>query len=189
MKTPAEMIAAVTRNLPARTGKTVDEWIRIVQREGPPLPKDRIAWLREAHNLGSVTAKIITDQASGGRWARAYENADTLVEGLYSGARAALRPLYDAIARIAHKLGKDVTVSPRKTYTSLIRHRQFAVIKPTARARIDVGFALPGVKASGRLKSRSVGSDRMTHAIAVSSRREIDAELQKWLRKAYEKDG
>lgn len=46
---PDEMSAAIVRNLPAKTGRSLDQWIEIVRREGRATRKERVAWLRAAY--------------------------------------------------------------------------------------------------------------------------------------------
>jgi hypothetical protein len=46
-----------------------------------------------------------------------------MLEGQYSGERRSLRPIYEALAGIAVRLGPDVRVAPRSSMVSLIRIR------------------------------------------------------------------
>ena len=180
-KTPAEMIEAVTRNLQKNTGKTEAEWRALLAKKGPRSDgKAQYAWLR-AQGLGHVAAKIL----SGGL--APYAEPDKLVDAQYAGTKQPLRPIYDAVVAAAKKLGKDVSVKPCKTYVPLHRGKTFAVIKPE-RTRVDVGFCLsPAVKPAGRLTvAKHLGSDRVTHKLALTSPKDVDAELGRWLRAAYE---
>lgn len=180
-KTPAEMIEAVTRNLQKNTGKTAAEWRALLAKKGPKTDeKAQYAWLR-AQGLGHVAAKIL----SGGL--APYASPDKLVAAQYTGAKQSLRPIYDAVVKAAHKLGTDVTAKPCKTYVPLHRSKTFAIIKPE-RTRVDVGLCLPkSVKPSGRLTvAKHLGSDRVTHKIALKSPKDVDADLTRWLRAAYD---
>jgi len=187
---PSEMVAAILGNLPKKTGKTLEEWIRIVNSSGLATRKERIEWLKKEHQLGHVTAQMVAAEAEGQRFGQEYDNPDALLDAMFSGPKAALRPLLDELLKLARKLGKDVKVSPRKTFVTLSRKRQFAVVKPATRTRIDLGLALGDTKGAGRLaqvRGRD-SDDRITHRIPVSSRAGIDAELKQWLKKAYDLD-
>src|SRR4051812_21144160 len=170
-KTPAEMIEAVTRNLPKNTGKTADEWKALLAKKGPKGGdgKAQYAWLR-AEGLGHVAAKIL----SGGL--APYQDPDKLVDAQYGGAKKELRPIYEAVLKAAKKLGKDVVARPCKTYVPLHRNKTFAVVK-VERARVDVGFCLGrSVKPAGRLAvAKHLGSDRVTHKIELASTKDVDA--------------
>jgi predicted transport protein len=114
---------------------------------------------------------------------------DALVEAMFAGPKAALRPVYEAALKAAKSLGKDITASARKTYVTLARKRQFAVIQPTTATRLDLGLVLPGVKSSERLqRSRNVGGGRVTHAIALGNVADLDSQTRKWLKAAYDQD-
>jgi len=65
-----------------------------------------------------------------------------------------------------------------------------AQIKPTTRTRIDFGLALGNTKAPKRLINTGgfMKKDRITHRIEVMSIDDIDDELKRWLKKAYEMD-
>ncbi|MGC1494076.1 MAG: DUF5655 domain-containing protein, partial [Candidatus Acidiferrum sp.] len=86
----------------------------------------------------------------------------------------------------------DVKACPCKTMVPLYREHVFAQIKPTTNARIDLGLALTHYQ--GKLPKRLVDTgglakkDRITHRIELNSADEIDAEVKKWLKTAYELD-
>lgn len=186
---PRDMMDAIERNLPARTGRTLAQWTALLRAEGPAERKARVAWLREAHGLGGATAMLIAHAAEGRRPHEEYEDADALVDAMYSGRKAGLRPTHDAALSAARRLGKDVLPSARKTYVSLVRRRQFAALQPSTAERVDLGLVLPGVPPQGRLEAtRTVGGGRVTHRIALHSPRDVDAFARKWLREAYRRD-
>src|SRR5262249_56364069 len=101
-----------------------------------------------------------------------------------------LRPTYDALLKLGLSMGKDVKACPCTTIVPLYRKHVFAQIKPTTRTRIDLGFALGARKAEGRLIDTGgyAKKDRITHRIPISSAAEIDGEVMKWLRAAYDAD-
>lgn len=178
-KTPAEMIEAVLRNLPRNTGKTHAEW-KAIAKKGPKDPKELYRWLKAEHACGHVAALILSGQLV------PYEAPEKLVEAQYAGKNAGLLPIYQALVRAAKKLGKDVEPKPCKTYVPLHRSKTFAIIKPGA-GRVDLGLVLPGVEAGGRLKkTKKLGSDRITHQVALTAPSQVDAQVARWLEAAYE---
>lgn len=175
--------------LKARTGRPLEEWIRIVKKSGPPTERERIAWLKQAHGITTNYAGWIAKRADGGGGSADYD-PDAMVEAMFAGKKAGLRPIYDRLLALAFALGKDVCVSPCKTIVPFYRKHVFAQAKPTTNTRIDVGFAFKDMKCSGRLTSTGgfEKGDRITHRIAVASLAEIDMEVKKWLKHAYELD-
>lgn len=176
-------------NLKERTGRTIEQWVRMVKKSGPATERERIAWLKEAHGITTNYALWIAKRADGGGGAVNYD-PDAMVEAMFAGKKAGLRPIYDEMLRLAFGLGKDVRVSPGKTIVPFYRKHVFAQVKPTTATRIDAGFALKDMKPSGKLISTGgfEKGDRITHRIPVASIREIDTEVKKWLTHAYKID-
>lgn len=173
--------------LKEKTGRTLEEWIKLVKKSGLPDLKTQAAWLKAEHGLGTNYAQWIAEHASGTDMTY---KPDELVEAMFAGPKAGLRPIYDALLKLGFGLGKDVTVTPCATIVPIRRHHVIAQIKPTTQTRIDLGFALKDTKATGRLidtGGRAKG-DRITHRIPITSLDDIDAEVKRWLKTAYEMD-
>ena len=83
-------------------------------------------------------------------------------------------------------MGTDVEVSPKKTYVSLRRHKQFALIQPSTKNRVDLGLNLKGQNAGKRLELSSSFNGMVTHRVRLTRKSEVNAELKGWLRKAYD---
>jgi hypothetical protein len=183
-------VEAARRNLIERTGKTLEEWAEITKTSGPPDRKARIAWLGSAHGMGSNYAEWIAMSAEGSdvHDPDAYD-PEGLVAKQYAGPKAALRPIYQRLLSLAMSLGEDVTATPCSTYVPLRRRFAFAQIRPTTRTRIDLALALGPTKIPKRVIETGglARGDRMTHQIAISALAEVDAEVERWLRVAYEK--
>jgi hypothetical protein len=185
-KTPGEMQAAIAANLKKRTGKSVEDWADEARRFAPASRRGRVGWLIEEHGLPRTAASMIAAFAEG---EVDYSDAAALLAGMFAKSRAALRPIYDDIVKAATALGSDVQVLPCRTQVTLRRKRQFAWIKPSA-ARLDLGLALTGITPAGRLLPipGTNAQDRVRLRIAVAGRDEVDAELKRWLKTAYDLD-
>ena len=118
------------------------------------------------------------------------EEAERDVEAMFSGGKAKLRPIYNALLKLGLKTGKEAKACPCKTIVPLYRNHVFAQIKPTTQTRIDMGFALGDLKPTGRLIDTGgfAKKDRITHRIPISSIEEIDDEVKHWLKVAYDRD-
>ncbi len=180
--------ASLTKLL-ERTGKSLEEWIEVVKQEGPPTEKERREWLKAQHGFTTNYAWWVAERAEGRGAAEDY-HPEELVEAMFSGKKAALRPIYDELLRLGLVLGDDVKACPCQTMVPLYRSHVFAQIKPTTNTRIDLGFALGALPATGRLIDTGgyAKKDRITHRIPISTIEEIDEEVKQWLRKAYEVD-
>jgi hypothetical protein len=180
--------------LKEKTGRSLAEWIKFVNKEGPATEKERRAWLKEKHGVGMNYAWWIAEQSLGkgddGTPETYLKNAKEYVEKMYSGAKEALRPIFDELLVLARSMGADVKVCPCQTIVPLYRKHVFAQIKPTTRTRIDLGLALKDTKVPKRLIDTGglAKKDRITHRIEITSLKDIDAEVKKWLKIAYEMD-
>ena len=181
--------------LPEKTGRSLDEWIKLVQKSGPVDEKQRRDWLKKEHNLGTNSAWWIAERASGksvedGDPEAYLKAAEGYVEAQYGGPKAHLRPIYERLLELAFELGDDVKACPCQTIVPLYRRHVFAQIKPTTQTRIDLGFALGQTKTPKRLIDTGgfAKKDRITHRVPLESLSDIDKEVERWLKTAYDLD-
>jgi hypothetical protein len=182
--------------LKSKTGRSLEEWIALVKKEGPKDEKSRREWLKTKHKLGTNSAWWIAERADGkgeDDSPEAYlKTAARYVEEQYAGPKEKLRPIFEELMKLGKSMGDDVEVCPCKTIVPLYRDHVFAQIKPTTDSGIDFGFALTHYK--GKLSKRLIDTgglakkDRITHRIELSSPVQIDAEVKKWLKTAYDLD-
>jgi hypothetical protein len=183
--------------LRGKTGRSVDEWVALIKKDGPRDEKPRREWLKTKHKLGTNSAWWLAERA-GGKGGEdsdpeSYLNAAVAnVEKQYSGAKASLRPIYDKLLSLGRSLGGDVKACPCKTIVPLYREHVFAQIKPATNTRVDLGLCLTEYK--GKLPKRVIDTgglakkDRITHRLEIKSASEIDEEVKKWLKIAYQLD-
>jgi hypothetical protein len=112
--------------------------------------------------------------------------ADGLIDGQYSD-RPQLRPILDALLAALPGLGA-VTVQARLTLVSLVSPRRtFAVVQASTKSRVDLGLRLEDVQPEGRLlAAKNLGPATMR--IPLTTPDEIDDEVLRWLRLAYEQN-
>ena len=182
--------------LKEKTGRTLTEWLALVKALGPPGEKERRDWLKTQHGLGTNSAWWIAERAEGKGSEtdspEAYlKAAEEYVEAMFAGPKSGLLPLYDKLLEVGTALGDDVRVCPCQTIVPFYRNHVFAQIKPTTRTRIDLGFALGDAPATGRLIDTGgfAKKDRITHRIPITSLDDIDDEVTRWLKTAYDRDG
>jgi len=187
------MMQKWVRELPAKTGRSLEEWIALVKKSGPLAEKDRREWLKKEYKLGTNSAICIAERAEGKGTEEDTEEgylkaAGEWVEAMFAGPKAGLRPLYDELLKVARAMGGKA--SPGKTAVSLYRNHVFANIKPATNTRIDLGLALGNMKTPKRLIDTGgyEKKDRITRRMEVKAKADIDDELKKWLNKAWEGD-
>jgi hypothetical protein len=192
------MVQKWTAELKTKTGRSLDEWIKLVRKSGPPAETECRDWLKQVHGLPTNSAIWIAERAAGKGKGDEFDDPDSYlkaaegyVDKMFSGKKEALRPIYDKLLRLGLGLAKDVRACPCETMVPLYRNHVFAQIKPSTLTRIDLGFALGARPAEGRLIDTGgfAKKDRITHRIPIASLAEIDDEVIAWLRVAYNGDG
>ena len=181
--------------LKEKTGRSLKEWIKHIKKAGPKGELERRQWLKDEYKLGTNSAWWLTERADGkslesGDPDLYLESAERDVGKMFSGGKAHLRPIYDALLKLGLKVGKEAKACPCQTIVPLYRNHVFAQIKPTTQTRIDMGFALGEMKPTGRLIDTGgfAKKDRITHRISISSLSDIDDEVKHWLKVAYDRD-
>ena len=190
------MVMKWVAELKEKTGRSLDEWCTLIRKDAPTELAARRAWLKTKHKFGSNTASWLAERADGQpTWDESAESylsiAPVYVDEMFAGPKLALRPMADALLRVGLELGDDVRWCPCKTIIPLYRNHVIAQIKPATRTRIQFGFALDaGVKFTAKVHDTGglKKKDRITHALDVCSMDDIDADLRKWLKMAYERD-
>jgi Domain of unknown function (DUF5655) len=185
---PDDMMTAVSESLAARTGRSLDEWLALVQASGVD-PLDQAAvrrWLRAEQGVPQNSQWAIADAAArAAGWAR--PTVAQYVDAQYQGAKAGLRPVYDTLAAAITGLGDDVSVEGRGTYTPFVRGRQFAAVAAATRDRVDVGLRFTDPPDTARLQPASAPG-QATHKLSLRSPAEVDDEVRHLLRLAYEQN-
>jgi hypothetical protein len=189
------MVQVWIEKLPEKTSRSLEEWIELVQKSGPPSEKERREWLKTEHKMGTNSAWWIAERAEGkglqdGDPEAYLKAAEKYVEAQYAGPKSLLRPIFDRILELAFAIGDDVKACPCLTIVPLYRRHVFAQIKPTTQTHIDLGFALGNMKTPKRLIDTGgyAKKDRITHRIPLESVKEIDKEVERWLQTAYDLD-
>lgn len=185
--------------LKEKTGRTVEEWVSLVQKEGPKSGhKARVDWLKTKHKMGNNSAWWIAERAEGKSGEEDTPEgylsaAEKYVEQQYGGKKEQLRPIYDELLEIGKSVAEDVKACPCQTMVPLYRNHVFAQIKPTTNSRVDLGFAL--AKYKGKLPKQLIDTgglakkDRITHRIEITDVAQIDEDVRKWMKTAYDLDG
>ena len=191
------MVQKWVAELKQKTGRTLEEWQAHIVQDGPKELAARREWLKTKYKIGTNMARWLAERAEGQpTWDESPEAylaiAPTYVNEMFAGPKVHLRPLADALMRLALEVGSDVKFCPCKTIIPFYREHVIAQIKPATNSRIDFGLSLgpdvpftPRLKDTGGLKKK----DRITHKIEVNKAADIDVEVEHWMKAAYERDG
>jgi len=185
MPSPDEMAATMLRNVPGKTGKSLNEWHEILKKSSLEKHGQLVNYLKKDHGVTHGFANLIVAKFLGSD----SRSKSDLVTQQYSGGKADLRPIYDALVKAIVRFGEDVELAPKKSYVSLRRKKQFGLIQPSTKTRVDVGLTLTGIKATKRLEKSGIFNSMVSHRVRLSDIGDVDMQLVNWLRDAYGKAG
>lgn len=191
-------LATQLQNIQTRTGKTLDELCALVRGSGLQKHGQIRDFLKAELGLGHGDANSLTHYAlqTGGTGALAAAQAGGaaakpdlagVLDGIYSGAKSALRPVHDRLMAEIDTWG-DFETAPKKDYVSLRRKKQFAMIGPATNTRVEVGLNLKDAPTADRLNVQPP-KGMCSHKVKLTTADEVDAELLGWIRQAYEGAG
>lgn len=186
MSTPEEQAQSMLRNLEDKTGRSIDQWVNVVRSSGREKHGEIVKMLKSEHGITHGYANMIAHEAL--RSAAVHADATDLVGGQYAG-KESLRPIYDRIAAAVSGFGGDVELAPKKAYVSLRRAKQFGLVQPSTKTRVDVGIQLKGAAPTGRLEASGSFNAMVSHRVRVTEADQVDDELIGWLREAYDAAG
>jgi hypothetical protein len=173
------------QNLQEKTGKSLAEWVKIARGAGKVKHRELLNHLKSDHGLTYGYANLVALKALETE-TEASAGDDDLVAAQYSGAKAGLRPIYDALIAAVSKFGADVEIAPKKAYVSLRRKKQFCIIQPSTATRVDVGINLKGVEPTEKLELSGSFNSMVSHRVRLGAQKDVDKELIGWLRQAYD---
>lgn len=183
---PDKATQTMIENLHKNTGKSLEQWITIVNKEDLPKHGEMIKFLKETHGLTHGFANLIAHKAKGSD-AGSAKNQDDLIANQYQGKERFI-PVYEKLIAEIKTYGEDVEIAPKNTYVSLRRKKQFAILNPASKARFEIGLNLKGQEPKGKLEAERPGS-MCSHKINISGMEDLNKEILEWIKMAYEKAG
>jgi hypothetical protein len=195
MADPATATITQLKNIQARTGKTIAELHAAVAASGAAKHGEKRGWLMEHFKLGYGDAnavalfidKPLPDLGDGAPAAAAAAAGGDPLKAIYTGAKSGLRPLHEAVMSQVRALGA-FDEAPKKSYISLRRKKQFAMVGPATKDSVEIGLNAKDLPTHARLKLQPPGS-MCNVTTRITSAAEVDAQLLGWIRRAYDAAG
>lgn len=173
-------LQTMINNMPEKTGKSLVQWKKILSTKAFARHSEGVKFLKIEHGLSHGFANTIVSLSKDEN-----NTPDDLLKNQYKG-KEILLPIYKKLISYVNSLGTDVIVTPKKTSVSVIRKRQFILIKPATKNRIDLGFKLKNTKITDRLENSGPFGTMCTHRVKLTALKQIDKELKIWIKEAYD---
>ena len=167
-------------NMPEKTGKSLADWTKILKSKNFDKHSEGVKYLKTEHGVTHGFANTIVTLSK-----QDDSSEEDLIDAQYKG-KESLLPIYEALIQFVQTLGDDVTITPKKGSVSVIRKRQFILIKPATKTRIDLGFKLKDFPTTDRLLDSGPFGTMCTHRVQLTDVSDIDSELQGWIKEAYD---
>lgn len=182
-------VATQLANIEKRSGKTLAELGELLRGSGLAKHGELRDYLKRELGMGHGDANTAVHHllGSGGTAGAAGKDGDELLDAIYSGAKAALRPVHDKLMAAIEQFG-EFEIAPKKGYLSLRRNRQFAMLGPATNTRVELGLNMKGVPATDRLLEQAPGG-MCNYKVRLGDPAEVDAEVIAWARQAYDSAG
>jgi hypothetical protein len=187
VSTPEQTRATQLRNIEAKTGQSLTALRAAVQASGRVKHSEVRAWLIETYGLGYGDANGLAASRLGDPHTGAAASADDALAEIYTGKKAHLRAVHDAIIAVLDELG-DFEIAPKKGYVALRRKKQFAMLGPKTADRAELGINLKAQVASNRVLAQKPGG-MCQYTVALADPKDLDAEVIAVLTAAFEAAG
>mgnify|MGYP003576122790 CR=1 FL=1 len=176
-------------NIQKKTGKSLDQLAVIIKKSGLTKHGEIREYLKRELGLGHGDANTLVHAVlqSDGQRAAEGKSGDQMLDEIYSGAKAHMRPIHEKLMQEINKLG-EFEIAPKKGYVSLRRKKQFVMIGPKTNSRFEVGINAKDLEKSARLLEQPKGS-MCNYIVNVTDAKEVDSELISWIKSAYEGAG
>jgi hypothetical protein len=191
MSSPEKALETQLKNIQSRTGKSLDALYAHIRESGLAKHGEIRDRLKRDLGLGHGDANTLVHLYLKSTQAGAAQGSGAapgdVLDAIYSGAKAPLRPIHDRLMAAIQPFG-PFEVAPKKGYVSLRRKKQFAMIGPATKSRVELGLNMKGVEATPRLLALPAGG-MCQYKVHVTEAAEVDPELIAWIRQAYDSAG
>lgn len=179
--------ATQLENVQKRTGKSLEELYGMLRASGLSKHGEMRDLFKRDLGMGHGDANAVVHAYRNARQDAPAPAANEVVDAIYSGPKAPLRPIHDAFMAALEPFG-PFEIAPKKSYLSLRRRKQFAMVGPASKGRVEVGLNMRDVAPTDRLVAQPPGG-MCQYKVYLSDASEVDAELLGWAKRAYEAAG
>lgn len=171
-------------NIEQRTGKTLAQLAKVITNSGLTKHGEIVAMLKADLGMGHGDANTLVHFTRQSAEGAAPKSGGDVLDEIYTGSKAHLRPIHDALMKAITKFGA-FEIAPKKGYVSLRGKKQFATIGPATNTQVEIGLNMKGVKGTARLVEQKPGG-MCQYKVRIADVKEVDAQLVGWIRTAYD---
>jgi predicted transport protein len=185
MATPEQQAQTMLNNIPEKTGKSLAEWKDLISAESLDKHGKIVSFLKSEWQVTHGFANLIAHEYLNPK----DDDEPDLIAAQYAKGKEGLFPIYQNLIRHIEQFGSDVEIAPKKAYVSLRRKKQFALIQPSTKTRLDLGVNLKGSEVTDRFEASGSFNAMVSHRVRITDGDQIDESLIAFIRQAYEAAG
>ena len=167
-----------------KTGKSLQDWLKLVKSSGIEKRNDILEWLKKGHGLNHLQAQLITGIfLNNGN--PVYINENALLENQFVKCPE-MRSIFDSISEKIISSFQGTQLIPKKTYLSFTAVREFAAINVKPK-EIRLGLDLGDEAFTEELqKSKHIGPmPRSSHMIILSESKQFDSKVKELVQQSF----
>ena len=180
MSTPEENAQKMIENLPEKTGKSLEEWLKVLNGQSLEKHGEIVKYLKAEHGISHGFANLVAKKFLSGD-----ESASDFLTQMFEG-KETLIPLYNELKKNINQHCPDTEFSVKKAYVSLRTSKQFGIIQPSTKTRLDLGLNLKDVTPEGQLELAGSFNSMVSHRVKITSSNDIDEKLVEHIITAYD---
>jgi hypothetical protein len=178
-------------NIEAKTGQSLSALTEIINASPLTKHSDLREMIIKEFNLGYGDANLLVHIAKKSAGPiisdEGEKSIEAVVSEIYSGKNASLISIHDEVMKRIQQLG-DFEIAPKKKYLSLRRKKQFAMLGPGTKNRVELGLNMKGLEGTNRLESLPPGG-MCQYRVFISNLSDVDDVLMSWIKTAYDSAG
>ncbi|MEM1257288.1 MAG: DUF5655 domain-containing protein [Bacteroidota bacterium] len=167
-----------------KTGKPLDYWVKVVKDSKIEKHGEIIKFLKSDHNFSHGFANFVALKSRAAD--AASSNPESLIENQYTKGKEHLKPIYELIISKVKEHGSDIEIVPKKANVSIRRKRQFLLIQPSTKTRMDLGLKLNNSEPRGILRDSGRFGAMCSNSIEIHAIKDVDDSVLAHIKQAYE---
>jgi predicted transport protein len=171
------------KGLIEKTGKSLYHWIKVVRDSQLEKHGEIIKFLKAEHGFTHGFANFVSLKSRGTD--AASKNDDELINQQYSKGKEHLKPIYELLISKVRELGDDIQIIPKNSNVSVRRKRQFLLIQPSTKTRMDLGLKLNNSEPGNRLLNSGNFGSMCSNRMVIENKEAIDDVVLGYIRQAY----
>jgi len=179
------MVDKMMASIEEKYGKPFKHWVELLKNSGLQKHGEMLKLLKSEHGFTHGFANLVAHKARESD-AGSAPSTESLIEDQYAKGKEHFLPVYKSLISKIKTFGKDVEIAPKRSYVSLRRSKQFAIIQPSTKTRLDIGINLKGKEPTDRLELSGSFNAMVSHRVRLTDPKELDKELIGWIKEAYE---